>query len=99
MQPGNPLDDSRLGGIQGKGQVLYVDNTTQAGSADSPGALLVKAMAGLINDPAHKGEAINRSRERIFLAHSSLHYMAAALPADNLLGMKIYTVTRSAWRR
>ena len=46
----------------------------------------------------HKGEAINRSRERIFLAHSSLHYMAAALPADNLLGMKIYTVTRSAWR-
>ena len=46
----------------------------------------------------HQGEAINRSRERIFLPHSSLHYMAAALPADNLLGMKIYTVTRSAWR-
>src|SRR5439155_1128461 len=46
----------------------------------------------------HKGEAINRSRERIFLPHSSLYYMAAALPADNLLGMKIYTVTRSAWR-
>src|SRR6266567_2068686 len=46
----------------------------------------------------HQGDAINRSRERIFLPHSSLHYMAAALPADNLLGMKIYTVTRSAWR-
>ena len=46
----------------------------------------------------HKGEAINRSRERIFLPHSSLHYMAAALPADNLLGMKIYTITRSTWR-
>jgi alanine dehydrogenase len=46
----------------------------------------------------HQGEAINRSRERIFLPHSSLHYMAAALPGENLLGMKIYTVTRAAWR-
>ncbi|HMD97328.1 MAG TPA: ornithine cyclodeaminase family protein [Terriglobia bacterium] len=46
----------------------------------------------------HRGEAINRSRERILLHHSSLHYMAAALPAENLLGVKIYTVTRSAWR-
>jgi len=46
----------------------------------------------------HQGEAINRARERIFLPHSSLHYMAAALPADNLLGMKIYTTTRAAWR-
>jgi alanine dehydrogenase len=46
----------------------------------------------------HKGEAINRSRERIFLPHSSLHYMAGALSAENLLGMKIYTITRSAWR-
>jgi alanine dehydrogenase len=46
----------------------------------------------------HRGEAINRSRERILLRHSSLHYMAAALPGEKLLGMKIYTVTRSAWR-
>ncbi len=46
----------------------------------------------------HRGEAVNRSRERIFLPHSSLHYMAAALPAEDLLGMKIYTVTREALR-
>ncbi|MGO9275154.1 MAG: ornithine cyclodeaminase family protein [Terriglobia bacterium] len=46
----------------------------------------------------HRGEAVNRSRERILLPHSSLHYMAAALPGERLLGMKIYTVTRSAWR-
>ncbi len=46
----------------------------------------------------HHGEAINRSRERIILPHSSLHYMAAALPGEKLLGVKIYTVTRSAWR-
>ena len=34
----------------------------------------------------HKGEAINRARERIFLPHSSFHYMAAGLPQENLLG-------------
>ena len=38
----------------------------------------------------HHG-AVNRSRERILLPHASLHYMAAALPRENLLGMKIYT--------
>ncbi|HKS97236.1 MAG TPA: ornithine cyclodeaminase family protein, partial [Terriglobia bacterium] len=46
----------------------------------------------------HHGQAINRSRERIFLPHASLHYMAAALPEDNLLGMKIYSVTRGSFR-
>jgi ornithine cyclodeaminase/alanine dehydrogenase-like protein (mu-crystallin family) len=46
----------------------------------------------------HKGQAINRSRERIFLPHASLHYMAAALPEDNLMGTKIYTVTRGRFR-
>src|SRR5947199_90899 len=46
----------------------------------------------------HKGEAINRARERIFLPHSSFHYMAAGLPQENLLGMKVYTITRAAWR-
>jgi ornithine cyclodeaminase/alanine dehydrogenase-like protein (mu-crystallin family) len=46
----------------------------------------------------HRGEGINRSRERILLRHSSLHYMAAALPGERLLGVKIYTATRSAWR-
>lgn len=46
----------------------------------------------------HQGQAINRSRERIFLPHASLHYMAAALPEDNLMGMKIYSVTRGSFR-
>jgi ornithine cyclodeaminase/alanine dehydrogenase-like protein (mu-crystallin family) len=44
------------------------------------------------------GQAINRPRKRILLPHSSLHYMAAALPAENWLGMKIYTVTPSDMR-
>ncbi|MGE5325596.1 MAG: ornithine cyclodeaminase family protein, partial [Deltaproteobacteria bacterium] len=46
----------------------------------------------------HSGQAINRSRERIFLPGLSLHYMAAALPEENVLGMKIYTVARGAFR-
>ena len=46
----------------------------------------------------HKGEATNRARQRIFLLHSSLHYMAAALPAENLLGMKVYTVSQNVLR-
>jgi len=46
----------------------------------------------------HQGEAINRSRERIILPHSSLHYMAAALPGEKLVGIKAYMVSRSAWR-
>jgi ornithine cyclodeaminase/alanine dehydrogenase-like protein (mu-crystallin family) len=45
-----------------------------------------------------KGEGINRSRKRIILPHCSLHYMAAALPAERCLGMKIYTVTRRDFR-
>jgi len=43
------------------------------------------------------GLGINRPRKRILLPHSSLHYMAAALPAEEWLGMKIYTVTRSGF--
>lgn len=46
----------------------------------------------------HKGRGINRARERIFLPQSSLHYMAAALADEKLVGMKIYTVTSAAWR-
>jgi alanine dehydrogenase len=42
--------------------------------------------------------AINRSRERIILPHLSLHYLAGALPDSQLLGMKVYTVTREAAR-
>ena len=46
----------------------------------------------------NSGHAVNRSRERIFLPHLSLHYMAAAIPEENILGMKIYTVARGAFR-
>jgi ornithine cyclodeaminase/alanine dehydrogenase-like protein (mu-crystallin family) len=46
----------------------------------------------------HGGHAVNRSRERILLPQISLHYMAAALPEENLVGMKIYTVPRSTFR-
>jgi alanine dehydrogenase len=46
----------------------------------------------------HSGRAVNRSRQRIFLPETSLHYMAAALPDEKLLGMKIYTVARGALR-
>jgi len=42
--------------------------------------------------------AVNRPRERILLPHVSLHYMAAALPESQRLGMKIYTVTREGLR-
>ncbi len=46
----------------------------------------------------HSGRATLRPRERIFLPHVSLHYMAAALPDEQLLGIKIYTVTRGGLR-
>lgn len=41
----------------------------------------------------HTGEAVNRSRERIFQPGFSLHYMAAAMAGERLAGMKIYTIT------
>jgi len=47
---------------------------------------------------AQHGVAINRSRERIFLPETSLHYMAAGYPHEKLLGMKIYTVSSDALR-
>lgn len=46
----------------------------------------------------HDGSAINRSRERVFLPETSLHYMAAGHTREKLLGMKIYTVSRDALR-
>lgn len=46
----------------------------------------------------HGDQATNRSRERIFLPHLSLHYMAAAIPEENVLGMKVYTVARGSFR-
>jgi ornithine cyclodeaminase/alanine dehydrogenase-like protein (mu-crystallin family) len=46
----------------------------------------------------HRDRAVNRPRERIFLPHASLHYMAAALPDEKLVGMKIYTIAEKAWR-
>jgi ornithine cyclodeaminase/alanine dehydrogenase len=46
----------------------------------------------------HRGEGTNQPRRRIFLPNLSLHYMAAALPGEGFLGMKIYTITAQAWR-
>lgn len=46
----------------------------------------------------HDQGAINRSRERIFLPATSLHYMAAGYEREKLLGMKIYTVSRDVLR-
>jgi alanine dehydrogenase len=37
------------------------------------------------------GQGINRPRQRILLPRTSLHYMAAALPEEKFLGIKIYT--------
>lgn len=45
-----------------------------------------------------QNKAVNHPRRRIFLPHVSLHYMAAAIPGDNLLGLKIYTVSRQSFR-
>lgn len=44
-----------------------------------------------------EGAAIE-PRRRIFLPHSSLHYMAAALPGEGRMGLKIYTVSRGFFR-
>jgi ornithine cyclodeaminase/alanine dehydrogenase-like protein (mu-crystallin family) len=46
----------------------------------------------------HDGSGINRSRERIFLPETSLHYMAAGYEREKLIGMKIYTVSHDALR-
>lgn len=46
----------------------------------------------------HDGQALNRSRERILIPSASLHYMAAALTQDGLMGMKIYAVTPRGMR-
>lgn len=43
-----------------------------------------------------RGGAVNHPRRRILLPNVSLHYMAAALPGDNLLGMKIYAASRQS---
>lgn len=42
--------------------------------------------------------AVNMPRTRLFLPDVSLHYMAAALPCEGLLGIKIYTVSRGSFR-
>lgn len=44
------------------------------------------------------GEATNQSRRRLFLPQMSLHTMAAALPGENLAGVKVYTVSRGVAR-
>jgi alanine dehydrogenase len=43
-------------------------------------------------------QAVSQVRQRLFLAHVSLHYMAGAWAGENLLGMKIYTVSRGSLR-
>jgi ornithine cyclodeaminase/alanine dehydrogenase-like protein (mu-crystallin family) len=55
---------------------------------------LVEASFRMQND----GQAMNRPRERILLPNASLHFMAAALSGENLLGMKIYAVTSQGMR-
>lgn len=45
-----------------------------------------------------QGDAVNRPRQRILLKQCSLHYMAAALPSENLLGMKVYTAGKDGVR-
>lgn len=47
---------------------------------------------------AQAAGAANEPRRRIFLPLSSLHYMAAALPDQNLMGLKIYAVSRGFFR-
>lgn len=44
------------------------------------------------------GSAVNQSRQRLFQPGFSLHYMAAALADEHLVGMKIYTITSGAAR-
>ncbi|MGH9454874.1 MAG: ornithine cyclodeaminase family protein [Terriglobia bacterium] len=46
----------------------------------------------------HRGTASNHARRRVFLPNVSLHYMAGALEDEGVLGMKIYTVSRQAFR-
>lgn len=46
----------------------------------------------------HSGKAVNQSRQRLFQPGFSLHYMAAALEDEQLVGMKIYTITSGAAR-
>jgi alanine dehydrogenase len=43
-------------------------------------------------------QATNQVRQRMFLPAVSLHYMAGAWAGENLLGMKIYTVSRGSLR-
>ncbi len=44
------------------------------------------------------GRATNRPRKRLFLPGISLHSMAAGLPDEKVMGMKIYTIAPTEWR-
>lgn len=44
------------------------------------------------------GRATNCPRKRLFVPRASLHYMAASLPEDHVMGMKVYTITPADWR-
>ena len=45
-----------------------------------------------------EGEATNQPRQRIFIPGLSFHTMAAAWQSEGLVGMKVYTVSRSGFR-
>ena len=69
--------------------------------ADVQALLPMKAAIELVEASflaQHRKSAINVSRKRIFLPAVSLHYMAAGLVDERLVGMKIYTVSRQAMR-
>src|SRR6266568_4905537 len=44
------------------------------------------------------GDATNQPRQRIFIPGLSFHTMAAAWQGEDLIGMKVYTVSRSGFQ-
>lgn len=45
-----------------------------------------------------RGTAVNQTRQRILLPHTSFHYMAAAWANEKIFGMKVYSATRDVLR-
>jgi ornithine cyclodeaminase/alanine dehydrogenase-like protein (mu-crystallin family) len=46
----------------------------------------------------NRGQGVNQPRKRVLLPPASLHYMAAGLEEEKLLGMKVYTVAPDGFR-
>jgi alanine dehydrogenase len=59
-------------------------------------AALQRIEASFVAQAHH--QAASQVRQRMFLTDVSLHYMAGAWAGENLLGMKIYTVSRGSLR-